>query len=178
MNLTQWRQIFRLIFPNASDNEFADRTFETIARDRSHKLITFEDLIMSLHELTPCSDPSRDSASANAFSPNIAEFVFRMMRPDEKGLVSASAFTKYVWCVFNLNTASTSGMSAQGVFGQMQISSHTTHPTSQSDYPPWLEKYALEQFEVPCLHCWFLFLGMRPENVTTFVGASRPLEWK
>lgn len=42
MPLHQWRRIFRLIFPNSADAEFADRVFYVIAGDKTKKLITFE----------------------------------------------------------------------------------------------------------------------------------------
>ncbi|VDN06185.1 unnamed protein product [Thelazia callipaeda] len=42
MQLHQWRRIFRLIFPNSTSTQFADRVFYVIAGDDIRKLITFE----------------------------------------------------------------------------------------------------------------------------------------
>uniref|UniRef100_A0A0M3HRR8 EF-hand domain-containing protein n=1 Tax=Ascaris lumbricoides TaxID=6252 RepID=A0A0M3HRR8_ASCLU len=153
MNLSQWRQIFRPIFPNASDYGFADRIFETIAGNRSQRSITFEDLILCLHDLICSEEISADSASTSAQSSNIAQFIFKMMQPDERGLVSVPAFTNYVECVFNLNAITSPSMSREGVFGQMQISSTTSHSNPQPTCTPSLRNYAVEQFKLLDADC-------------------------
>ena len=82
--MAQWRQIFRLIFKGATDYEFADRIFLAIAGDRTHKLITFEDLLMCLHAIIESFRDAEpvDNAHSSIPTTTSAQFAFNLMMPD------------------------------------------------------------------------------------------------
>ncbi|KAK0394466.1 hypothetical protein QR680_000754 [Steinernema hermaphroditum] len=115
MSLGQWRQIFRMIFKNASDYEFADRIFMAIVGDRTNKLITFEDLIICLYDLIQSFRGLPDDHTlVNSTSTTTASFAFSLMKPNEKGQVDESAFIEYTKCIFELNNPSDSKTNSFG----------------------------------------------------------------
>uniref|UniRef100_A0A1I7YEL0 EF-hand domain-containing protein n=1 Tax=Steinernema glaseri TaxID=37863 RepID=A0A1I7YEL0_9BILA len=115
MSIVQWRQIFRTIFKNASDYEFADRIFMTIVGDRANRLITFEDLIICLYDLIQSfRGLPDDSRMVNSTSTTTASFTFSLMKPNEKGHVDEAAFIEYTKCIFELNNPSDSKTNSFG----------------------------------------------------------------
>uniref|UniRef100_A0A1I7XUY5 Uncharacterized protein n=1 Tax=Heterorhabditis bacteriophora TaxID=37862 RepID=A0A1I7XUY5_HETBA len=101
MSESQWRGIFRLIFPNAADYQFADRLFKAIASARGHSQITFEDLVLSLWELTEGGRTSQYRMPQHKAS-TTATFVFGLMEPNEMDRVNEESFCDYVHGVFAL----------------------------------------------------------------------------
>ncbi|KAK6012678.1 hypothetical protein OSTOST_22149, partial [Ostertagia ostertagi] len=102
MMLSEWRSVFRLLFPYAANYQFADRLYATISKINGHPHITFEDLIICLWELT---EGARSSNYCQSQHPGVsvkAEFVFGLMAPDAKGRVNEAAFHEYVNSVFHL----------------------------------------------------------------------------
>lgn len=82
MTRTQWRAIFRFVFKGAADYEFADRIFLAISGNRSNKMLTFEDLIMCLYDLTQSFRNDLDTQNSSVPSTTTAQFAFSLMQPD------------------------------------------------------------------------------------------------
>lgn len=99
MTDSQWRILFRSIFPQANDSAFIDRLYAAIVKKKQHPQITFEvrfiksispvnlsfqDLILCLWEL---SEDGKTSEMGNYHinSSARAQFAFQLM--DEEGKV-------------------------------------------------------------------------------------------
>ncbi|CAD5210930.1 unnamed protein product [Bursaphelenchus okinawaensis] len=153
MSQMQWRQIFRLIFKGTTDYEFADRLFNAIVGTRSHRMITFEDLIVCIYDLTQSFQASNDSIDDSVPSTTKAQFTFCLMQPDDKGRVDIETFTNYVECIYNLN-ASLKGSAASGDAATLGIISGSTHGSQyygdkgkKEVSQPWVQAMAKQQFK-------------------------------
>ncbi|VDD96572.1 unnamed protein product [Enterobius vermicularis] len=144
MSMVQWRQIFRQIFKNAADIEYADRIFLAIAGNRSQKLITFEDLIMYLCELNQWQQLKVINDSNNPSA--MAQFAFSLMKPNEKGQVDIKNFTDYVECVFSLNSRPVG--CSENTFDHFQVNTSNSTFSKTSSRSPALQNFASEQFSV------------------------------
>ncbi|OZC05074.1 hypothetical protein X798_07956 [Onchocerca flexuosa] len=88
MSLQQWRRIFQFMFPKSANTEFADRVFQAIASDKTRKHITFEELILFLHQVSECccTYASTSSQTLPVHYSRIAKFVFLLMGPDDQNM--------------------------------------------------------------------------------------------
>ncbi|KAF1767004.1 hypothetical protein GCK72_006962 [Caenorhabditis remanei] len=104
MTESQWRIVFRSLFPQANDSTFVDRLYSAIVKNKQHQQITFEDLILCLWELT---DDRKSSEMSNSHinSSARAQFAFHLMDVEGKGRVDESGFYKYTRCVFALTAS-------------------------------------------------------------------------
>ncbi|EFO88905.1 hypothetical protein CRE_06566 [Caenorhabditis remanei] len=104
MTESQWRIVFRSLFPQANDSMFVDRLYSAIVKNKQHQQITFEDLILCLWELT---DDRKSSEMSNSHinSSARAQFAFHLMDVEGKGRVDESGFYKYTRCVFALTAS-------------------------------------------------------------------------
>ncbi|TMS32144.1 hypothetical protein L596_000027 [Steinernema carpocapsae] len=172
MSLLQWRQIFRTIFKNSSDYDFADRIFLTIAGKRASKLITFEDLIICLYDLIQSfRGLPGDSTLTNASSTTTASFAFSLMKPNEKGCVDKTAFIEYTKSIFELNNhADLTTASFGGMWMSLRENTDRRCRTPQQ----YVEQLAQRQFAVldrnkdgiitldDIEHCFENALGLEP----------------
>uniref|UniRef100_A0A8R1E1T8 EF-hand domain-containing protein n=1 Tax=Caenorhabditis japonica TaxID=281687 RepID=A0A8R1E1T8_CAEJA len=104
MTESQWRIVFRSLFPHANDSAFVDRLYSAIVKNKQHQQITFEDLILCLWELTD-SGKTSEMSNSHINSSGRAQFAFHMMDVDGKGKVDEAAFYKYTRCVFALTAS-------------------------------------------------------------------------
>ncbi|KAI6196885.1 hypothetical protein M3Y94_01161000 [Aphelenchoides besseyi] len=150
MVAVQFRQIFRLLFKGAADYDFADRVFLAIAQNRAQKLITFEDLILLLFDLTN----TFNQPNSQSFTPSTtaAQFAFALMQPNEQQKVDESAFIQYTKSVFDLN-ASIAGCTSSSDAATFGLSHTASIHGSQIDKSgrrqtinPWLINFARQQF--------------------------------
>ncbi|UMM20027.1 hypothetical protein L5515_015403 [Caenorhabditis briggsae] len=104
MTESQWRIVFRSLFPQANDSAFVDRLYSAIIKNKQHQQITFEDLIICLWEL---SDDGKSSEMSNShINPSSrAQFAFHLMDVEGKGRVDVAGFIKYTRCVFALTAS-------------------------------------------------------------------------
>ncbi|CAI2347002.1 unnamed protein product [Caenorhabditis sp. 36 PRJEB53466] len=104
MTESQWRIVFRSLFPQANDSTFVDRLYSAIVKNKQHQHITFEDLILCLWEL---SDGGKSSEMSNSHinSSARAQFAFHLMDLEGTGRVDESGFYKYTRCVFALTAS-------------------------------------------------------------------------
>ncbi|KAI6194312.1 hypothetical protein M3Y96_01111700 [Aphelenchoides besseyi] len=146
----QFHQIFRLLFKGAADYDFADRVFLAIAQNRAQKLITFEDLILFLFDLTT----TFNQPNSQSFIPSTtaAQFAFALMQPNEQHKVDESAFIQYTKSVFDLN-ASIAGCTSSSDAATFGLSHTASIHGSQIDKSgrrqtinPWLINFARQQF--------------------------------
>ncbi|KAK6733325.1 hypothetical protein RB195_017213 [Necator americanus] len=146
MMSSQWRAIFRMLFPHAADHQFADRLYKAITEIRGHPHITFEDLIICLWEMTEGAQCSEYSQSKHPDISIKAAFVFAMMSPDPKGLVDAAAFHDYVRSVFTL-CGSNREMDASSALGlpSASMNRRMTIPEIQN-LTPYIKRFATERF--------------------------------
>ncbi|CAD5215405.1 unnamed protein product [Bursaphelenchus xylophilus] len=152
MSQNQWRQVFRLIYKGTTDYDFADRLFNTIVGSRSHRMITFEDLIVCIFDLTQ-SFQNNDYIDDSVPSTTKAQFTFNLMQPDQKNRVDLAGFTKYVQCIYSLN-ASLKGSAASGDAATLGIISGSTHGSQyygdrvkKETIQPWVQSMARQQFK-------------------------------
>ncbi|VDL69859.1 unnamed protein product [Nippostrongylus brasiliensis] len=145
MTITDWRSIFRTIFPYSANNQFADRLYNAIANAHDHPHITFEDLILCLWELT---EGARNSDLSHEQQPGVsvkAQFVFGLMAPDARGRVDEAAFYEYVHSVFNLygskkmDDSVTLGLPPSSLHQRMTVA-------DVRPLPPNVRKFAVERF--------------------------------
>ncbi|CAI5442797.1 unnamed protein product [Caenorhabditis angaria] len=104
MSETQWRIVFRSLFPQANDSAFVDRLYMAIVKNKPHQQITFEDLILCLWELTE-NGRSSEFANSHINSSARAQFAFHLMDIEGKGKVNEEAFCKYTRSVFALTAS-------------------------------------------------------------------------
>ncbi|CCD73655.1 EF-hand domain-containing protein [Caenorhabditis elegans] len=131
MTDSQWRILFRSIFPQANDSAFIDRLYAAIVKKKQHPQITFEDLILCLWEL---SEDGKTSEMGNYHinSSARAQFAFQLMDEEGKGRVDEPGFYKYTRCVFALTAvnkpctdqiidASTIGLPASSIYRSTSV---------------------------------------------------------
>ncbi|VDO80534.1 unnamed protein product [Heligmosomoides polygyrus] len=148
MMLSEWRSIFRLLFPYAANHQFADRLYTAISSVHDHPHITFEDLVICLWELTEGANYSDYNQPPQSGTSVKAEFVFGLMCPDAKGRVDEAAFHAYVHSVFNL-CGSKKDADESVTLGLPPGSLHHRAPASDTQpLSPTIRKLATERFRV------------------------------
>ncbi|CAD6191841.1 unnamed protein product [Caenorhabditis auriculariae] len=142
MTESQWRILFRALFPNANDTYFVDRLYAAIISNKNHQQITFQDLVLFLWELTEGCHSSEPSCSSAA-----AQFTFSLMEPDKKGRVDELSFAKYTRSIFAL-TASRHTCDA-AVIGLPSSSIYRTKSADDDFKPlsPMIARYASQRFK-------------------------------
>lgn len=146
MMLSEWRSIFRLLFPYAANHQFADRLYTAISSVHDHPHITFEDLVICLWELTEGANYSDYNQPPQSGTSVKAEFVFGLMCPDAKGRVDEAAFHAYVHSVFNL-CGSKKDADESVTLGLPPGSLHHRAPASDTQpLSPTIRKLATERF--------------------------------
>ncbi|PAV90503.1 hypothetical protein WR25_27153 [Diploscapter pachys] len=147
MSETQWRGIFRNLFPNSSDYQFADRLYRAISEMRGHQQITFEDLMICLWELTERGRNSQFVSTSNVST--TAQFVFALMTPDEKDRVDEPSFVEYVRSIFALCSTRPGGYENAMALGLPCGSIYRAKSGEDEMRPiePLIRRYAIERFK-------------------------------
>ncbi|CAB3405266.1 unnamed protein product [Caenorhabditis bovis] len=104
MTESQWRILFRSLFPHANDSAFVDRMYQAIIRNKPQQQITFEDLIIFLWELTEAGRQS-ELANAHINASSRAQFVFALMDVEGKGKIDEETFRNYTRSIFALTAS-------------------------------------------------------------------------